>query len=183
MRFLYSSAYTKRLQPKTTAFSYKNYSLKQHGFELHGSTYKWIFSIVNITVLCNPQLVELTDVDKKQMQRTNHKLQLDFQLLGGWVPLTPALFMGQLYMWQNYHMRASLVIQSCLFVTPWTATSQGPLSMELFGKEYWSGLPFPPAGDLPDPGTEPRSPASPALAGKFFTNMPPGKPKLSYAHH
>ena len=49
-------------------------TFEQHGFELHGSTYKWIFSIVNITVLCNPQLVELTDVDKKQMQRTNHKL-------------------------------------------------------------------------------------------------------------
>ena len=39
--------------------------------------------------------------------------------------------------------------------------------------EYWSGLPFPSPGDLPDPGTEPRSPA---LAGGFFTTEPPGKP-------
>ena len=40
-------------------------------------------------------------------------------------------------------------------------------------QEYWSGLPLPSLGDLPDPGTEPRSPA---LAGGFFTTEPPGKP-------
>ena len=36
-------------------------------------------------------------------------------------------------------------------------------------QEYWNGLPFPTPGDLPDPGTEPMSPASPALAGRFST--------------
>ena len=41
-------------------------------------------------------------------------------------------------------------------------------------QEYWRGLPCPPPGDLPDPGTES---ASPALAGEFFTTVPPGKPK------
>ena len=40
---------------------------------------------------------------------------------------------------------------------------------------YWSGLPFPSPGNLPDPGTEPGSPASPALADGFFTDEPPGK--------
>ena len=44
-------------------------------------------------------------------------------------------------------------------------------------QEYWSGLPFPPLGDLPDPGIEPMSPVSPALAGDFFTTEPPGKCK------
>ena len=43
--------------------------------------------------------------------------------------------------------------------------------MELFRQEYWSGLPFPPSGDLPDPGIEP---TSPALAGRFFTTAPLG---------
>ena len=43
-------------------------------------------------------------------------------------------------------------------------------------EEYWSGLPFPPPGDLPNPGVEPISLASPALAGRFFTTVPPGKP-------
>ena len=54
---------------------------------------------------------------------------------------------------------------------------QAPLSVESSGQEFWSGLPFSPPGDLPDPGIEPTSPASPALAGGFFTTAPPGKPK------
>ena len=52
---------------------------------------------------------------------------------------------------------------------------QAPLSMGLSRQEYWSGLPFPPPGDLPDPGIRP---AFPALGGGFFTTAPPGKPKL-----
>ena len=45
------------------------------------------------------------------------------------------------------------------FVTPWTVGSQAPLSMGFPRQEYWSGLPFPSPGDLPDPGIEPESPA------------------------
>ena len=45
-------------------------------------------------------------------------------------------------------------------------------------QEYWSGLPFPPPGDLPDPGMELESPATLALVGALFTTEPPGKPKL-----
>ena len=51
----------------------------------------------------------------------------------------------------------------------WTAACQPPLSMGFSGQEYWSGLPCPPLGDLPDPGFKPMSPMSPALAGRFFT--------------
>ena len=46
-----------------------------------------------------------------------------------------------------------------LFVTPWTAACQAPLSMGFSRQEYWNGLPFPPPGDLPDPGIERVSPA------------------------
>ena len=46
-------------------------------------------------------------------------------------------------------------------------------------QEYWSGLPFPPPGDLPNPGIEPVSPVSPELASAFFTTEPPGNPKYS----
>ena len=46
-----------------------------------------------------------------------------------------------------------------LFVTPWTVAHQAPLSMGFSRQEYWSGLPFPPPGGLPDPGIKPRSPA------------------------
>ena len=62
-----------------------------------------------------------------------------------------------------------------LFATPWTVAHQAPLSMGFSRQEYWSGLPFPLAGDLLDPGIEPESPA---LAGGFFTTEPPGKPNL-----
>ena len=52
-----------------------------------------------------------------------------------------------------------------LFATPWTLVHQAPLSMGLFLQECWNGLPFPPPGDLPDPGTEPAPPVASALAG------------------
>ena len=48
--------------------------------------------------------------------------------------------------------------------------------MGLSRHEYWSGLPFPSPGNLPDAGIEPASLMSPALAGGFFTTLPPGKP-------
>ena len=54
-------------------------------------------------------------------------------------------------------------------MTLWTVTHQAPLSMGFSRQEHWSGLPCPPAGDLPNPGTEPTSRMSPALAGRFFT--------------
>ena len=46
-----------------------------------------------------------------------------------------------------------------LFATPWTVAYQAPLSMGFSRQQYWSGLPFPSPGDLPDPGIKPRSPA------------------------
>jgi len=52
----------------------------------------------------------------------------------------------------------------------------GSLSVKFSRQEYWNGLPFPPPGDLAESGIEPTSPVSPALAGRFFTTMPPGKP-------
>ena len=55
------------------------------------------------------------------------------------------------------------------FASPWTVAHQAPLSMEFSRQEYWSELPFSPPGDLPDPGIEPTSPASLALAGGLFT--------------
>ena len=61
-----------------------------------------------------------------------------------------------------------------LFVTPWTVAHQAPLSMRFSRQEYWSGLPFPSPGDLPDPGIEPRSPK---LQADALTSEPPGKPR------
>ena len=61
-------------------------------------------------------------------------------------------------------------------MTSWTAVPQVLLSMGFSRQDYWNGLPFPSPGDLPNPGIEPLSPVSPALAGRFFTFVSPGKP-------
>ena len=59
----------------------------------------------------------------------------------------------------------------CLFVIPWTAAYQSPQSMEFSRQEYWSGLPFPSPGDLPDPRIEP---GSTALQADALPSEPPG---------
>ena len=59
-----------------------------------------------------------------------------------------------------------------LFAAPWTVACQAPLSRGFSRQEHWNALPFPSSGDLPDPGIEP---TSPALAGGFFTLLPPEK--------
>ena len=72
------------------------------------------------------------------------------------------------------HVHASSVMSD-------SAARQAPLSIEIFRQEYWSGLPFPLPGDLPDPGTEPYSPA---LIGRFFTLLHLGHYiKLNYNYH
>ena len=63
-----------------------------------------------------------------------------------------------------------------LFATLWTVNRQAPLSMGFPRQEYWRGWLLPPPGDLPNPGMEPASLMSPALAGGFFTVTPLGKP-------
>ena len=71
-----------------------------------------------------------------------------------------------------------LSLFSCvrLFATPGTVALQAPLSMAFSRQENWSGLPFPPPGDLPNSGIEPSSLASPALQADSLPTEPPGKP-------
>ena len=73
-----------------------------------------------------------------------------------------------------------LVTESCPVLCDGKDCSshQAPLPMGFSRQEYWSGLPCPPPGDLPDPVIKPMSPVTPALAGGFFTTEPPGKPHL-----
>ena len=74
----------------------------------------------------------------------------------------------------------SELAQSCPTLCDlWTVAHQAPLSMRFSRQEYWSGLPFPPPGDLPDPGIEPRSPA---LQADSLTSEPPGKPRCMYLY-
>ena len=57
-------------------------------------------------------------------------------------------------------------------MTPRTVTRQAPLSLGFFRQEYWSGLPFPPPEDLPDPGIKPTSPVSPVLQADSLSAEP-----------
>ena len=75
---------------------------------------------------------------------------------------------------------ASVVSDSAI---QWTVARQVPLSMGFSRQEYWSGLPFPSSWDLPDPGIEPVSPVSSALAGRFFTTSATWiLPKIRYSN-
>ena len=85
--------------------------------------------------------------------------------------------------WLWKHCRQSSKDHMCMLshsvmsdsVTPWTVAHQASLSMVFFRQEYWSGLPFSPLEDLPDPRIEPNSLVSPALAGRLFATAPAGK--------
>ena len=74
------------------------------------------------------------------------------------------------------HAKQSRFSHVRLFATHWT--HQAPLSLGFSRQEYWSGLPCPPPRDIPNPGTEPTSLTSPALAGRFFTTSTTGKPSV-----
>ena len=70
-------------------------------------------------------------------------------------------------------MKLNLLSRVRLFAIPWTVACKAPLSMSFSRQDYWSGLPFPSPGDLPDPGIEP---GSPALQADSLPSKPPGKP-------
>ena len=76
------------------------------------------------------------------------------------------------------HAHACLFAQLCLTLL----CDQALLCMGFSWQEYWKRLPFPSPGDLPNPGMEPVSLASPALAGRFFTTEPPGNLTLNIPH-
>ena len=69
-----------------------------------------------------------------------------------------------------------------LFVILWQCSLPGSLSMRFSKKEYWSGLPFSPPGDLPNPGIQSASLSSPALGGSFFTTGAIWKAPISDSH-
>ena len=97
-----------------------------------------------------------------------------------WSHLCPSV--GSIYIFTYTSMHSAIVANMILpivlshaqfFATPWITACQAPLSIKFSRQEYWSGLPFPSPGDLPNPGIKPMLPV---LAGKFFTTKPPRKP-------
>ena len=77
----------------------------------------------------------------------------------------------------DIHCVCVLSAQSCMTLChPLDCSLRAPLSMGFSRQEYWSGLPFPPPGDLPVPGNEPASPVAPALQADSLPTEPSGKP-------
>ena len=79
----------------------------------------------------------------------------------------------------SFHVRVKKVKSLSrvrLFATPWTVTYQAPLSMGFSRQEYWSGLPCPPSGDLPNPGIKPRAPMAPTWQAHSLPLSQLGKP-------
>ena len=74
-------------------------------------------------------------------------------------------------------MKVKSLSRVWLFATPWTVVCQVPSSMGFSRQEYWSGLPFPSPGDLPNPGIEP---GSHTLWADTLLSEPPGKYKWRY---
>ena len=77
----------------------------------------------------------------------------------------------------KYSCEVKLLSRVQLFLTPWTVSNQATPSMEFSRQEYWSGLPFPSLGDLPDPRIKP---GSPTLQADAIPSEPPGKPQVVY---
>ena len=106
-------------------------------------------------------------------------LGLNLPFIISWVTLENVLNPSKLQFLKSFHpqiipMRCvSRSVVSNSFATPWTVACQSPLSVEFSRQEYRSGLPFSSSEDLPDPGMEPRSPASKADS---LLSEPPGKP-------
>ena len=84
-----------------------------------------------------------------------------------------------LSLWYLSYSWVKSLSHAWLFATPWTIAHQAPPSMEFSRQEYWSGLPFPSPGDLPNPGIKP---GSPALWAEALSSEPPGKFAFNPSH-
>ena len=114
---------------------------------------------------------------KYMIQFTSLSIHTSTLLVG--ITIAPILYIRKLRcraFFNNTSSMDQLCSSSCaqLFLTSWTVAHQAPLSMEFSRQEYWSGLSHSSPGDLPCPGIKP---TSSALAGRFSTTAPPGKPR------
>ena len=157
---------------------------------LHWSHLLMHFSTLNILILlqlnenilkvCLLRLNLLKCLQGIRMSKVRHQgmvMSLTDGLRRCWGPEIGPTVSPQSVMCVCLCVRALRRVQ--LFATPLMIAHQAPLSMEFFRQEYWSGLPFPPPGDLPKAGIEPESPAFLAWAGRSFTTAPLGNLSLN----
>ena len=127
--------------------------------------------------LCPHILWKILFLDKAMINPFSHvQLKTEFDL----ICMTSAVVVVQglitrALSWQCHRLLVKLLSRIWLFATPWTVAHQTLPSMGFSRQEYWSGLPFPSLGDLPDPGIEP---GFPALQADALLSEPPGKPGM-----
>ena len=120
---------------------------------------------------------------KSQIQTKKINLQWPTSIVSGLGPFSNKYLLAFKLSWnkciwrkfRKYKWKWSRLVVSTL-CDLWTVAHQAPPSMGFSRQEYWSGLPFPSLGDLPDPGIESRSPT---LQVDALTSAPPGKPRES----
>ena len=107
------------------------------------------------------------------MKGSDHETSAGFNAKLTWISASAPPLINCLCPWGVHFtswLQLCMCAKSCaLFVTIWTIARQASLFIGFSRQEYWSGLPFPPPGDLPNPRIEPASLMSPALVGGFFT--------------
>ena len=129
-------------------------------------------------------VISLLDENPVSLIMNNcYKYLHTYEFFSFWIFIFPQFqdthFLPLLYISLYFSIGAQSLSRVQLCATPWTVAHWASLSMEFSRQDYWSGLPFPPPGDLPNPGIKPASPGSPtasALAGRFFIPEPMGKP-------
>ena len=120
---------------------------------------RWLDSITNSPDMDLSILREIME-DRGVWRAAAHRVTKSRTQLSAWTTTTIKLTGLLLFLFSKLCLTLS---------NPWTVACQAPLSVEFSRQEYWSGLPFPSPGDLPN------KPAFPVLAGRFFTTEPPEK--------
>ena len=133
-----------------------------------------------ITILCESKIILSPLIGKRVLWKTNTQSTQADKVCNTHRMSTPDTEEKAVEKWKC-NARSCCVLSRFsrvrLFATPWTVARQAPLSMGFSRQEYWSGLPFPSPGDLPDPGVEPVSPVVPALQADSLSLSHQGSPR------